>query len=61
MIGYTFNAISGVTEFTVVSLLDGMVNNLLHSRKDVADFLNKNEDQPLELLDESWRLATEPK
>ena len=42
------------TEFTVVSTLDGLVNTKLKTRKDVAEFLNRNNDLPLELLDESW-------
>lgn len=54
MIGYRF-AGSGSTEFTIISLVDGMVNSMLKSRQDVADFLNRAEDLPLELINESWR------
>jgi len=49
------------TKWTVVSTLDGMVNSLLKTRQDVVDFLNRNEDLPLELLDDSWRKEIEPK
>ena len=56
MIGYRVTQDGmATTEWTVISLLDGMVNSLLHTRQDVADFLNNCGDLPLELIDDSWR------
>lgn len=58
MIGYIISAEES-NQYTVVSLLDGMVNGKLKTRGDVAEFLNKNMDLPLELVDDSWRKETE--
>ena len=57
MIGYISS--KGDNQFTVVSLSDGTVNGKLKTRGDVAEFLNKNMDLPLELVDDSWRKETE--
>jgi hypothetical protein len=55
MIGYRPKKEDSGNDFTLVSLLDGMVNSLLYSRQDVADFLNKNQSLPLEIIEEVWR------
>ena len=58
MIGYISRK-EGDNFFTVISLLDGMVNGKLKTRGDVAEFLNQNMDLPLELTDDSWRKEAE--
>jgi len=40
---------------TIISLSDGMINAKLTTKQDVVEFLNRNADLPLELLDGSWR------